>query len=519
MPIEILALSPLPPFIASFLIGAGMFGGRIEGEPGERLTVRIALGAALLSALLVGAGLVAKFQGRLPDQLTLGVWLHSGDYTINLSFSLDGLSLMMATLIAVLSILVLRFSVNYMHRETGFHRFFVVLSLFIGAMLLLATAGNAAMAFIAWELAGVSSYLLISYAYDRPVAAANATRAFVTNRVGDAGFILGIFLAFYWTGGIDWPIIFSHASRLAEWQAGVLACCFLLAAAAKSAQVPFAPWLARAMEGPTPSSAIFYGALMIHAGVYLVLRLAPVFEHAPVAMALMAALGLLTAVYGFACGLIQTDVKSALIFSTSAQVGLMFVAAGLGFWELARWHLCAHAVFRGYQFLAAPSLMQQVAGSRTRPVPLPLARSGWLSVAVLQRFWLENLGDWLAVKPVQRLGEDFQWIDRQVIDNAFGLPAPKPGTLSSLADLERRDDALPKPDREITRVSGVAGSVVRRFADAMYWFERRLVLQGNGEKILAAARRMGQRLNRFESILSRPRYLAVLIIATLLAAF
>jgi NADH:ubiquinone oxidoreductase subunit 5 (subunit L)/multisubunit Na+/H+ antiporter MnhA subunit len=440
----------------------------------------------------------------LNSPVALGTWLRSGHYHIDLEFALDVLSLPLAALFALLGLLVLRFSVNYMHREPGFHRFFMVLSLFLGAMLLLATAGNAALCFAGWELAGVSSYLLIAYQYDRATAADNATFAFVTNRIGDAGFILGLVLAFLWTGGIDWDSVTGQSSRLEEWQAGVLACCFLLAAAAKSALVPLSPWLARAMEGPTPSSAIFYGAVMVHAGVYLALRLEPLFGQAPVAMALMAGLGLATALYGFFCGLAQSDVKSALVFSTSGQVGLMFFAAGLGFWQWALWHLCAHAVFRCLQFLAAPSLMHQIAGAPPRPVPPWLARRRWLYLAALRRLWLEDLGEVLLARPVRRLADDANAFDRHIVEPAFGLPAPSAGLGGG---------------PEILRVSGLAGHSVRGLADALHWFEERLVLQGTGRNLAGLGRRLGARLNHIEDLLNQPRFLVVFILATLLAVF
>ncbi len=258
---------------------------------------------------------------------------------------------------------VARFAVNYMHREAGFHRLFMVLSLFAAAMALLVTGGNAVLTFVGWEVVGLCSYLLIAFFPDRPVAADNATRAFVTNRIGDAGFLLGVALAFYALGSADWAMINAGAAGLSPVQTGMLAGGFLLAAMAKSAQVPFAPWLARAMEGPTPSSALFYGAVMVHAGVYLVLRLQPLFEQSPLLMAVLAAVGLATALYGFVGGLAQTDIKSALIFATTGQVGLMFLACGLGFWRWALVHLCCHAVLRGYQFLSAPSILQQLQGA------------------------------------------------------------------------------------------------------------------------------------------------------------
>jgi len=517
---DMMALSPLPPLVAAAIIGCGILAGIIKGEQSERFTSRVALGSVTLSLLLLLAAGEAKTAGNLESQILLGTWIRSGSYRIDLDFTLDWLSLTIAGLSALFAVMVMRFSINYMHREAGFHRFFLVLALFSGAMLLLTTAGNAALCFAGWELAGVSSYLLIAYNYDRPTAADNATRAFITNRIGDAGFTLGIVLAFIWTGGIGWSDINSQEIHLEEWQAGVMACCFLLAATAKSALVPLAPWLARAMEGPTPSSAIFYGAVMIHAGVYLVLRLQPLFEQAPLAMDLMAVLGLLTAVYGFFCGLAQTDVKSALIFSTTAQVGLIFLAAGLGFWRVALCQLCAHALFRGYQFLASPSLMHGIIGISQRPVHPWFGRSRFLYVAALQRLWLENLGDRLAIWPVEGMASDFNSFDRQVVEPVFGLPAPMASVPASLAKAEaKRRTGNTDADPEILRVSGFPGLLVRACANALYWFEEKLVLQSVGQDMIGLGRRLGVRLNHIEALLNQPRYLIFFILATLLAVF
>lgn len=514
----VVPLIPGLPMLAALVIGIGIVSGRIEGEPGERPTSNIAVGMTALSFILAIVAFGGHRAGLVSEQVVLGTWLSSDDYLVNVSFAPDGLSLALASLFALFSLMVARFSVNYMHREAGFHRFFLILSLFAGAMQLLVLAGNAVFTFIGWELAGVCSYLLIAYAYDRPVATANATQAFVTNRIGDAGFTLGIFLAFIWTGGVEWAQITRGAANLDSLQASLIAVCFLLAAAAKSAQVPLSPWLARAMEGPTPSSAIFYGAVMVHAGVFLVLRLEPVFEAAPAAMAIMAAMGLVTALYGFFSGLTQTDVKSALIFSTTGQVGLMFLACGLGWWTLAAWHLGAHAILRGYQFLTAPALMHRIFDVPTRPVPEFAARSRWLYAASLHRFWLETLGHYIFVRPVTRLSADLSVFDHRVVEEIVGLPAPAMRGLSTLAEREEhRLGAGYGINGNTRRVGGLLGVLTDLFASAIHWFEERLVLQGVGTDLLTQGRRLGMRLNRVESLLTQPRYLILFVFFTLLA--
>ena len=250
-------LIPLLPLLAATWIAVGYLFGWNRGEAGEKETARVAVGAGALSALLAAAlGLQAVIQGA-PGQITLLRWLESGSYRIDIAFTLDALGLSLTLLVALLAFLTLKFSVNYMHREAGFQRFFLVLSLFMAAMELIVMAGNAALVFIGWELAGVSSYLLIAYAFDRPIATANANRAFVTNRIGDAGFVLGIFLSFQWLGGIDWPHIASAAPQLDTLSADLIALAFLLAALAKSAQLPFTPWISRARGGAPPTTPNF----------------------------------------------------------------------------------------------------------------------------------------------------------------------------------------------------------------------------------------------------------------------
>jgi len=495
-------LIPLAPIAAAATVATGLVSGHIGGEKDERLTAGIVLGGTALSLVLAATAAWLRADDRLPDQILSGTWLESGAYRIGLGFQPDRTGLSMTLLVAVLALLTQRFAVNYMHREPGYHRFFLVLSLFAGAMLLLALAGNVALAFVGWELAGVCSYLLIAYAYDRPNAAANATRAFVTNRIGDAGFLVGIFLSFGWAGGLEWERIGSVAPLLGTVKSTVLATAFLTAALAKSAQVPFTPWLARAIEGPTPSSAVFYGALLVHAGAFLVLRLEPVFGANPLAMHLLLATGLLSAGYGWLCGLAQSDVKSALIFATVAQVGLIFAEVGLGWWDLALWHLLAHSSLRAYQFLAAPGLMHQIRGIPTPPPHRWLARSRFLYLATLQRLWLESLIDWLAVKPVQQISRDAQILEAVVVVPAFGSPTD--------------GGAAERNGAAAISASGLAGRLIARLAETLQWFEDKLLLRGAGDRLVRSGRRLGNRLNHLERLLNRPRYTVLLILITLL---
>jgi len=505
-------LVPLLPMLAAIWIGLGSLAGWNRGERGERQTARAAVWATLLSLLLL---LVLDIQALLTTpqgQVVAGQWLASGSYRVQISFSLDALGLSMATLVALLCLLSTRFSVNYMHREAGFQRFFMVMSLFTGAMLLIVMAGNAVLTFVGWELAGVSSYLLIGYAFDRAAATINANRAFVTNRIGDAGFLLGIALSFGWLGGVEWPQIKGGIGGLETLTAGLVGLGFLLAALAKSAQVPFSPWISRALEGPTPSSAVFYGAVMVHAGVYLVIRLESLFTQVPLLMVAMGLLGLLTALYGWLCGLVQADVKSSLMFSTTAQVGLMFLECGLGWFDLAAWHLALHAVWRAYQFLHAPALLH-LARRPARPAPAWLRRQPKLYAAAMHRFWLDPMADWLLLRSTRALAQDLQDFDHRVVNRIVGLP-DQADAVVSLAQWEAQQQGRAAVNGGVGRGRGMIGRSMQRLAAVLNWFEEHLVLRGGGEGLKRAIELIGGYLVQMEQLLSQPRYLLLMVMAT-----
>lgn len=280
MPDALLLLIPGLPLLAFGVIGLLTLFRWNKGDAGERLSARIALGVGLVSLLLVLWADVTHFASPAPH-VPLLPWLHSGVYITSISMTVDGLSLTFATLIAVITLLVTRFSVNYLHREAGFQRFFMVLMLFVAAMQLIALSGSAILAFVGWELAGVSSFLLIAYNWQSRVATANAVRAFVTNRIGDAGFLLGMFMAFSLFHSTEWDVMLVPQPLESGLLIGVMTLGFMAAALVKSAQFPFSGWITRALEGPTPSSTVFYGSIMVHAGIFLLLRIHPLLEQAP----------------------------------------------------------------------------------------------------------------------------------------------------------------------------------------------------------------------------------------------
>ena len=255
---------------------------------------------------------------------------------------------------------------------------------------------------------------------------------------------------------------------------------------------------------------------MVHAGVFLVLRMEPLFTAAPWAMHSLAAVGLITLLYGGLCGLTQSDVKSSLIFSTTSQIGLMFLLAGLGAWQWAYWHLVAHAIFRALQFLEAPSLMHHTQNLPVRPPPAWLARQHWLYQWSLRRFWLEEAGENVLVRPCLNLASDCHRFDH-LVDRSLGWPAPAVRELATLAQWEEQRlgvSGQPQPQQRL--VSGLPAYILSGIGALLHWFEDQLVLRGIGREAWLMGRKLGHHLNDIEQGLMQPRYWLLWIILTLL---
>lgn len=416
---------PLWPALAFLMLGLVML---VHRAPRERTVAAWVLRALWLS-LVCSVGTALSLLLRHQDVLVLSVgpWFSAGDYTFEVSFLIDRLSVTMMVLGSAITLLIGRFSVNYLHREPGFARFFLLLALFATGMLLLVEAGSADLLFAGWELVGLTSALLIAFFQERTTPVRSGLRAFTIYRLCDMGLLVGAVLLHHWLGTAEW----AEALGTKPWPGPVvtaapvpmtvLGLCLMLAAMGKSAQFPFSSWLPRAMEGPTPSSALFYGALSVHAGVYLLLRAAPILAASPVVSIALVGVGLATAVHATLAWRVQTDVKSALAYSVLTQVGLIFAEVGLGLYRLALVHMVAHACLRCMQLLRAPSALREVQARRAalqaaqapsvavvhKALPEGLVRR--LYRLALERFALEVLHESWAMRPLLQVG---QWIDK-----------------------------------------------------------------------------------------------------------
>ena len=354
------------PIVGAILCG---FGWRVVGETAAQA---IATGLVFLSALLSWV-VFFTFDGET-QTITLLRWIESGTLATDWAIRLDRLTAIMLVVVNTVSGLVHLYSFGYMAHDDNWKegeaykaRFFAYLSFFTFTMLMLVTGDNLIQIFFGWEGVGVASYLLIGFYYRKNSANAAAMKAFIVNRVGDFGFALGIFALFYLTDSVRFDDVFAAAPRLAEtelrflwtsWNAAeLIAVLIFIGAMGKSAQLILHTWLPDAMEGPTPVSALIHAATMVTAGVFLVCRMSPLLEYAPMALGFITALGAFTAFFAATVGLVQNDIKRVIAYSTCSQLGYMFVAAGVGAYPVAMFHLFTHAFFKAMLFLGAGSVI------------------------------------------------------------------------------------------------------------------------------------------------------------------
>jgi NAD(P)H-quinone oxidoreductase subunit 5 len=423
VPLLVLTVAAAP-LVLFAVLGAATLVGRPLPEAVTARLCQSATVVGLAASLALLTHMLASGDRYVP--VALGDWVAVPHFHYSVKFVFDRLSVPFAVLTFVLCGTVGAFAGRYLHRERGFNRFFVLYAMFLAGMVMTALAGTIETLFAGWELVGLSSALLVAYFHERPAPVRNGLWVWVVYRVSDAALLLAAVVLHRMTGEGDfgqvlgagpWP---DGRAALTDGQAYVVGGLLLVAVAGKSALVPFSGWLPRAMEGPTPSSAVFYGALSVHLGAYLLLRVSPILEAAPGLSAAVVALGLVTAVYGHLCGRVQSDIKSALSFASLTQVGIIVAEIGLGWYYVALVHLLGHACLRTLQFLRAPTLMHDYhllenalgdhlprpAGFWGRLLPAP-ARA-WFYRLALERGYLDAILGTYVAGPFVRL---FRWFD------------------------------------------------------------------------------------------------------------
>ncbi len=293
-------------------------------------------------------------------------WMVAGDFKVDFALQVDQLTVVMLLVVSFVGLLIHIYSTGYMAHEGGYYRFFSYLNLFMFFMLTLVLGANLLVMFVGWEGVGLCSYLLIGFWFLKKSAADAGKKAFITTRVGDFGFTVGVLMVFATFGSIDFGTIFQSVATHPVSEALLTTICILLftGAVGKSAQLPLYVWLPDAMEGPTPVSALIHAATMVTAGVYMVARMHPLFSRAPIAMLIVAIVGAVTAFYSATIGLVQTDIKKVLAYSTVSQLGYMFLACGVGAYAAGIFHLMTHAFFKGLLFLAAGSVIHAMGGEQ-----------------------------------------------------------------------------------------------------------------------------------------------------------
>ncbi len=392
----VLPLAIVAPVAAMLVVGLRVL--LADRHPSETFAYRTVT-VGLVASMLASAAVLLRFLGigGVPagGEVEFGSWLRIHDFEIPLVLLVDRVSVTISLFAAVLTVLVGRFSRTYLHKDPGFVRFFVLLGFFATGTQLIAFAGALELFFAGWEMVGFASAMFIGYFHERDEPVRSSVRAFATYRFSDAGLLIATVTTFELLGSARFSAL-ERAAALPAGEASLIALLFLLSAMGKSAQLPFSGWLPRAMEGPTPSSALFYGAVSIHAGLFLLLRVWPVLEVSMLARGVGVAVGLATAIYAAAVVRVHTDAKGALAHATLAQVGLILAEICLGWITFALVHLVCHAFLRLGQYLKAPNLVHDAhrMGHAHHP-PTALERwsprlAGRLYAASLHRLRLDD---------------------------------------------------------------------------------------------------------------------------------
>ncbi len=452
--IQLLGLTVVcSPLVALAVLGIASLIGKPLGERAIGHAVEAATVVGLLAALTI-LGIMLTLGTRYVP-IELGSWVVIPHYHFSVKLVFDRLSVPLVLMSFVLCGTIGAFASRYMHRERGFNRFFVFYVLFLSGMVVTCTAGTVETLFAGWELVGLSSALLVAFYHERPAPVRNGLWVWAVYRISDAALLIASVALHHVKGEGDfskllgmsaWP---EGSAALTSQQALLVGGLLLIAAMGKSALVPFSGWLPRAMEGPTPSSAVFYGALSVHLGAFLLLRVSPILELSWALSAAVVVIGLVTAASASFFGRVQTDIKSALAFASVTQVGIIVAEIGLGLRYLALIHILGHGCLRTLQFLRAPSLLHDynvlenaIGDHLPRKLSIwerwiPEQRRVWLYRLAIERGYLDSLLYRFTVRPLRRFFELCDSLERRWINflAARSSDSTAPGTPGSLEDL------------------------------------------------------------------------------------
>src|SRR5687767_12427361 len=376
---DFIALIPLAPLLSFLFIGV------VNKDLTKGWVSVIGCGSVLVSFALSLVLYVNLLQSPSGTTFTLNAfeWIAAGNFSVSMSFLVDPLSCVMMLIITGVGFLIHVYSAGYMWEDDGYHRFFMYLNLFIFFMLLLVMGSNYLLMFVGWEGVGLCSYLLIGFWFKNQDYNDAAKKAFIMNRIGDLGLILGVIFIFIHFGSLDYVVAFEKAEEL-NMGAPILTTITILlfiGAIGKSAQIPLYTWLPDAMAGPTPVSALIHAATMVTAGIYMVARSHALYDMAPAVLAIVAGIGAATALYAATIGLVQTDIKKVLAYSTISQLGYMFLGVGVAAYAAGIFHLVTHAFFKALLFLGAGSVIHALHGEQD------MRRMGGLRRALPVTYW------------------------------------------------------------------------------------------------------------------------------------
>ena len=506
-------LVPLLPFLAAISIGICFLLGYF---PTKKIVADIATGSATLSFLMVLILLISDVFGKNHGFFSVGSWLVSDSLNVRVNFITTGINIRLAVLFAGLLLVVGLLSVKHPRHYFLLLRYYFIFDLFFAAILFSVLSANMVGFLIGTQLLALCLYFACGNNNEKPVSNKYDLKILIYHYIGDIGLIIGITLSYFWLESVNWHQLDIAAEQLSIGQATGISLCFILAAISKAGQLPFSPWLIKSIEQSASPLSMLYCVMVAHTGIILLFLQQSIMSKSPLAQAVLGLIGLSTVIYSAIVSLSQANVKSWLAFTVLVQTGLMCIEISLGFWQLALLHLGFHLLLRCYQCFFTKNFLKKIP---SLPISDNYRVPRALYISSLQRFWLDEVTEWVLEKPITALALDLSYFDAHIVGRLIGDSGVNRGMLRVRQSRSLLSSELNETVDRLAYNTGFIGHLMEWAATMTHWIEDRFVLRSISRNTIVYGRQFARLINQFEQLILRPRYLVLFVCITFLIAF
>jgi len=506
-------LVPLLPFLAAIGIVTCYLLGYF---PPKKIITDIATGSATLSFLMVLTLLISDFLGKNHGFFSIGSWLVSDSLNIRVNFITTGINIRLAAFFAGLLLVVGLLSSNQPRHYFLFLLYYFIFDLFFAGVLFAVLSANMVGFLVSTQLLALCLYFACGNNKENQESNKYDLKILIYHFIGDIGLMIGIALSYFWLESVNWHQLDIAAEQLSIGQATGISLCFILAAISKAGQLPFTPSLIKSIEQSESPLPMFYCLIVAHIGIVLLFLQQSIITKSPFALAVLGLIGLSTVIYSAIVSLSQANVKSWLAFTVTVQTGLMCIEISLGFWQLALGHLGLHLLLRCYQCFFAKNFLKRTPSLST-PVDYKIPRA--LYISSLQRFWLDEVTEWVLEKPITALALDLSYFDAHIVGRLIGDTGLNRWMLRSRQRSSLLSPELNEKAEQLDHNSGFIGYLMEWAATLTHRIEGRFVLRSIGRNTILYGRQFARLINQFEQLILRPRYLVLFVCITFLIAF